>query len=102
MKVKVHLRDRTITVQCGNGDQTLRWLGHVAMFRYDESLCLWSELGPVQSVSLEGGAELPLDGIIRNELKDGQEVWVMFKGLRSNGRGDNKSAMLEQTDGICI
>eukprot|EP00922_Rhytidocystis_sp_ex-Travisia-forbesii_P004524 GHVS01006627.1.p1 GENE.GHVS01006627.1~~GHVS01006627.1.p1 ORF type:complete len:101 (+),score=10.03 GHVS01006627.1:104-406(+) len=100
MKVRVHVRDRTLTVQCGNGDQTVRWLGHMALFRYDETLCMWSEIGPVQSVTLDGGGEVPLNGIIRQELKDGQDIWVTVKGLRSND--STKKAIVGQEDGICI
>ena len=43
---QVHVKDRVITVPCGHGPQTVKWLGHVAIARYDDKNCKgWLELG---------------------------------------------------------
>src|SRR3989338_453969 len=37
MRVHVHLKEKVVTIQYAEGVQLLRWLGHVAILRYDTS-----------------------------------------------------------------
>jgi hypothetical protein len=43
----VHVREKTIVVQCGAGPQKIIWLGHVGIARYDKHF--GSELGMLVS-----------------------------------------------------
>ena len=43
MKVNVHVKEKTIVVQCGDGNQRILWLAHVGIARYDSNFGL--ELG---------------------------------------------------------
>lgn len=40
MIIYVHIKDKVFPVNCGEGVQTIAWLGHVAVSRYDESFGL--------------------------------------------------------------
>jgi len=57
--VNVHVREKTILVQCGDGAQKIQWLASVGFARYDHNNGL--ELGqPVRSL-----AKFPLLSKIR-------------------------------------
>lgn len=50
--LQAHVKEKVITIPCSQGTQTLKWLGHVAIARYDEKDTKgWLELGmfPVQT-----------------------------------------------------
>lgn len=44
MIVYVHLREKVFAVNCGEGVQSIAWLGNVAVARYDSSFGLHSGL----------------------------------------------------------
>jgi hypothetical protein len=37
MIIYVHIEDKVFAVNCGDGSQSIRWLGNVAVSRIDES-----------------------------------------------------------------
>jgi hypothetical protein len=103
MKVHVHVLEKTIIVSCGVGTQRIRWLGNVAIARYDEDNYEgWRTLGvPTKVVKIlnnnkngssgrgeKGGGKssggdddseekvLNLDETVKDLLKDGDEVRV--------------------------
>ncbi len=77
MRVSVHVRETTILVQCGDGTQKVRWLASVGFARYDHNNGL--ELGQPRLVRTEDGAEVSMEGIVREALQDDGHVWVLSK-----------------------
>ncbi|GMI35565.1 hypothetical protein TeGR_g13590 [Tetraparma gracilis] len=78
--IKVHARvlDKTVVVSCGAGMQRLKWLGNVAISRWDEDTMQgWRTLGePVKIINSEG-EELDMGLTIRDILEDGTEITVV-------------------------
>ncbi|KAL4463525.1 hypothetical protein ABPG72_014928 [Tetrahymena utriculariae] len=77
MKLQVHIKDRMFTINCGEGAQKIRWLGDVAVFRYEHFYGNLS--GTPKGVRFESGDLLPMDGIISDHLQDDSHVWVILK-----------------------
>ncbi len=77
MKVLVHVRDKQIEVQCGEGTQPVRWLANVGISRYDSSFGM--ELGAPRGVRLENGSSVNLNGAVRDLLKDGDQIYVLLR-----------------------
>ena len=81
MIVLVHVRQRTITVACGDGSQPVRWLANVGITRHDESL--GRSLGAPVSMKMASGQLVPLDQtLVDAGIRNGQHVWVVLKGLQ--------------------
>eukprot|EP00274_Cyanoptyche_gloeocystis_P007138 CAMPEP_0196665834 /NCGR_PEP_ID=MMETSP1086-20130531/62728_1 /TAXON_ID=77921 /ORGANISM="Cyanoptyche gloeocystis , Strain SAG4.97" /LENGTH=73 /DNA_ID=CAMNT_0042002789 /DNA_START=87 /DNA_END=305 /DNA_ORIENTATION=+ len=73
MKIFVHVKEKTILVQCGDGTQRIRWLGNVGIARYDSHNGL--ELGIPKGVALEDGTLMDMNQQINTRLADDQHVW---------------------------
>ena len=58
MRIYVHLKEKVQLVNCGDGAQAIRWLGDVAIFRYDEQAGL--ETGMAVGLRLENGKNLDM------------------------------------------
>merc|ERR1740138_534695 len=80
MRVKVHVREKTFAVSCGDGGQRISWLANVGIVRYDEKT-KGMELGAPRGVRLEDGAKLNMDDIVCTRLSDGADVWVILKDM---------------------
>merc|ERR1719335_1701413 len=78
MRVKVHVREKTFVVSCGDGGQRISWLANVGIIRYDEKT-KGMELGAPRGVRLEDGTKLAMDDIVCHRLADGADVWVILK-----------------------
>mmetsp|Transcript_43303 Transcript_43303/g.70269 ORF Transcript_43303/g.70269 Transcript_43303/m.70269 type:complete len:81 (+) Transcript_43303:61-303(+) len=78
MKIFVHVKERTILVQCGDGAQKIKWLGNVGIARYDSKN--GQELGPPDGIMLEDGTKLDLNETISGGLPDDTHVWVVLRG----------------------
>ncbi|GMI38191.1 hypothetical protein TrCOL_g7976 [Triparma columacea] len=77
IKIHCHVGDKTIIVSCGSGKQRLRWLGNVALSRWDdESFQGWRSLG-VPSKILRDGNEMDLGSSVKDVLEDGMEIHVV-------------------------
>mmetsp|Transcript_33426 Transcript_33426/g.55955 ORF Transcript_33426/g.55955 Transcript_33426/m.55955 type:complete len:82 (+) Transcript_33426:46-291(+) len=77
MKIFVHVKAKTFTVECGEGTQPIIWLGNVGVARYSNFNTL--TIGAPTGVRQESGAFYENNEIIRNCLRDGQHVWVALK-----------------------
>jgi hypothetical protein len=79
MIVLVHIKDRCISVSCGEGAQPVRWLANVGVARYDAAQ--GRSLGLPVGVRLEDGTMLGLSQtLLEANLTDLAHVWVVFKG----------------------
>merc|ERR1719433_77433 len=78
MRMKVHVRERTFVVSCGDGGQRISWLANVGIVRYDDKT-KGMELGAPRGVRLEDGTKLNMDDIICTRLAEGDDVWVVLK-----------------------
>ena len=77
LKMHVHILDKTIIISCGVGTQRLRWLGNVAISRWDEEEFQgWRYLGVPLRMTNAQGVDLDLGGTIRDLFEDGEEVTV--------------------------
>lgn len=90
MRVKVHVREKTFIVSCGDGGQRISWLGNVGIVRYDEKT-KGMELGPPCGLQLEDGTQLDMSDIICARLKDGVDVWVVLREDLMYGAGNSSS-----------
>ena len=83
MKINVHVTgdegEKVIAVPCGSGPQTIKWLGHVGIARYDEAEYQgWVKLGvPTKVVNIESGEVLEFADIINTKLKHDDHVEVL-------------------------
>mmetsp|Transcript_6249 Transcript_6249/g.13746 ORF Transcript_6249/g.13746 Transcript_6249/m.13746 type:complete len:121 (-) Transcript_6249:64-426(-) len=84
--IKVHVREKTFLVKCGDGRQRIRWLANVGIVRYDDKT-KGMDLGVPRGMQLEDGTRLSLDDIIHSKLTDGVDVWVL---LREDGPDADK------------
>jgi len=76
MKVYLHIRDKTIAVECGEGTQRIQWLANVGVARYDDSF--GRTLGAPKGLQKEGGTPCDPNSTIRAELASGQHAFVML------------------------
>jgi len=72
MRIYVHVKEKIVLVQCGEGNQKLKWLGHVGIARYDSNI----ELGIPISINREDGTVLDMNENINKILKDDQHIIV--------------------------
>ena len=78
MKINVHVREKVICVECGEGTQKVSWLGSVGVARYDSNFGV--SLGKPLGIRQEGGTIHSPSALICSELKDDQHVFVVLKG----------------------
>lgn len=82
MKINAHVHgyegEKVIPIPCGTGPQSIKWLGHVAIARYDEEEYQgWVKLGvPTRVCKVETGEELPMEDIINSKLAHDDHVEV--------------------------
>ncbi len=82
MKINVHVSgdegEKVIAVPCGSGPQTIKWLGHVGIARYDEEEYQgWVKLGvPTKVVNIQSGEILEFADVINTKLKHDDHVEV--------------------------
>ena len=74
--ITVCVQKKTFVVSCGDGTQRIKWLGHVAIARWDESENQgWKFLGSPTAVHL-GEDELDMGVVIKDILQNGDKVTV--------------------------
>ncbi|CAD2221165.1 hypothetical protein AGDE_02002 [Angomonas deanei] len=74
MKVFVHVREKVIPLQCGDGTQDISWLGNAAMVFYDSTM--GKRFGSPVAIRKEGGVTCdPVDRVC-DVLEDGQHVFA--------------------------
>ncbi|KAJ1444529.1 hypothetical protein M885DRAFT_454673 [Pelagophyceae sp. CCMP2097] len=73
----VVIRDKCIKVSCGDASQRVRWLGHVAIARYDEANFQgWKQLGVPTKFTRPDGTLLDSGAVVRDVLHDGDTVYM--------------------------
>jgi hypothetical protein len=77
MKICVFIKDKKFVVEVGDGAQTLRWLADVANFRFRRDAP--QSLAQPAVLRLENGNYLELEGRIKDNLKQQQNVWVILE-----------------------
>eukprot|EP00640_Fibrocapsa_japonica_P006127 CAMPEP_0113943946 /NCGR_PEP_ID=MMETSP1339-20121228/29829_1 /TAXON_ID=94617 /ORGANISM="Fibrocapsa japonica" /LENGTH=118 /DNA_ID=CAMNT_0000948963 /DNA_START=95 /DNA_END=451 /DNA_ORIENTATION=+ /assembly_acc=CAM_ASM_000762 len=83
MRIHVHIWDKVISINCGQGNQKIRWLGHAGISRWDEESCEgWKYLGIPTIVTKtatgeEPATQLQMNDFINEALQDGDHVEVM-------------------------
>ncbi|CAM9098220.1 unnamed protein product [Phaeothamnion confervicola] len=75
--IYAHIKEKVIPVACGPGSQRIKWLGHVAIARYDDKNYQgWLDLGVPASIELQDGTPLELGQVIKDVLRDEMHVVV--------------------------
>jgi len=77
--ITVHVQGKTIALSCGDGSQRVKWLGHVAIARWDDEKHQgWTRLGIPTFIRAgkKDGVELEMGAIIKEVLQNGDSVWV--------------------------
>lgn len=77
MRVFVHVREKVIPLQCGDGTQHVIWLGHAAMIYYDATF--GKSFGPPVSIRKEGGVHCDPEARVCDVLDDDQHVFVTLE-----------------------
>lgn len=72
----MHVRDKIISVECGTGTQSIRWLANVGVARYDDSF--GKSLGPPVGVQREGGTMCANDDRVVDVLGPDQHCFVLL------------------------
>ena len=77
MKVNIFIKDKTYKIEVGPGTQTLKWLGDVAHFRYEEDIKKTAAI-PI-GIRREMGVYVRMEKIIREVIDDDENIWVILK-----------------------
>ena len=76
-KIHVRVHGKTIEVSAGDGTQRIRWLGHVAIARWDEDNNQgWKRIGVPTKMVTQDRKELDMGGVIKDILRNGDTVDV--------------------------
>jgi hypothetical protein len=67
VKIHLHVRDKTIVVDCGDATQKTRWLANVGVARYDDNF--GRSLGPPRGLQRESGKTCDLNARICDEFE---------------------------------
>lgn len=79
MRIFVHIREKNIALQCGNGEQNVIWLANAAMVFYNDAVK--QRRGSPTAVRKESGAICDPNARVCDVLKDEQHVFVEVEGL---------------------
>ena len=74
-----HVHGKEFRISAGDGTQRVKWLGHVAIARWDEENNQgWKRLGIPTAVKLndKNGVSLDLSSMIREVLQIGDHVFI--------------------------
>eukprot|EP00658_Telonema_sp_P-2_P013927 TRINITY_DN15279_c0_g1_i1.p1 TRINITY_DN15279_c0_g1~~TRINITY_DN15279_c0_g1_i1.p1 ORF type:complete len:106 (+),score=36.29 TRINITY_DN15279_c0_g1_i1:136-453(+) len=75
MRLHVHVREKTILVQCADGLQKIQWLASVGFCRYDANHGM--ELGRPVMVKNEEGEAVDMNQLVKNAFDDNAHVWIL-------------------------
>ena len=108
MRVRVRVRDHTLTINVGQGSQRLKWLAVISLQRYEETIGedsgekVFSSAHVATGIMDAAGTLLPPNKSIRVALEDMEEVFVLVqadddpKGADAKGaRGTSKFLMAQ-------
>jgi hypothetical protein len=77
--ITAHVHGKTFSISVGDASQRVKWLGHVAIARWDEDKQQgWLRLGIPTFVRAgkKDGVELDMSSIIKDVLQNGDSVYV--------------------------
>eukprot|EP01041_Mallomonas_annulata_P004785 gene4785-9539_t len=75
--IDVHVSDKVIRVSCGDARQRVKWLGHVAIARWDDETHQgWKRLGVPTGIKTQQGNDLQMGAVIRDVLRNGDHIFV--------------------------
>lgn len=77
--ITAHVHGKTFAISAGDASQRVKWLGHVAIARWDEDKQQgWMRLGIPTVIRARKKDGLELDGgsIIRDVLQNGDSVYI--------------------------
>lgn len=78
MKINVHIREWMTTVHCGMGNQSMRWLADVAVYKHDQNYNQCS--GTATGFKFDNGVEVNFNASnISEELTDDVHLYLQFK-----------------------
>mmetsp|Transcript_6127 Transcript_6127/g.10009 ORF Transcript_6127/g.10009 Transcript_6127/m.10009 type:complete len:117 (+) Transcript_6127:94-444(+) len=77
MLINIHVQGKVIPIKCGNGTQTIKWAGHVAIARWDDrDFEGWKTLGVPTSISKANGETLDFNSTIKDICESGEHLSV--------------------------
>lgn len=78
LTVFVHVHNKVFPVSAGDGSQRIKWLGHVAIARWDEDYNQgWRRLGiPTAIEMMDGGFEVDMAAVIKDVLQNNEHIVV--------------------------
>lgn len=79
MRIFVHVRERTIALQCGDGEQSVIWLANAAMVFYNDAVK--TRRGTPIAVRKESGTVCDPNARVCDVFKDEQHVFAEVEGL---------------------
>ena len=74
-----HVHGKQFNISCGDALQRVKWLGHVAIARWDEENQQgWKRLGVPTIIrhKVKDGVELELGAIIKDVLQNGDQLYI--------------------------
>lgn len=75
--IHVHVCEKVFDISCGNARQRLKWLGHVAIARWDEENHQgWKRLGIPTGIKTQQGGDLAMGAVIREVINNGDHIFV--------------------------
>ncbi|ESL09952.1 hypothetical protein TRSC58_02321, partial [Trypanosoma rangeli SC58] len=78
MRIYVHVREKVIALECGDGTQDVIWLGNAAMVHYDASF--GRKYGSPNCIQKEGGITCDPEARVCDLLDDNQHVFAVLDG----------------------
>ena len=81
MKVILHVRDKQIDVECGEGTQRIKWLANVGVARYDDTF--GRSLGAPRGIQKEGGTICNPNDILCQVLEHDQHCFVLLNDFEA-------------------
>jgi hypothetical protein len=76
MRIHLHVREKTIVVECGDGTQRVRWLASVGVARYDDNF--GQSLGAARGLQKEGGVCCDPEARVCDVLENNQHAFVIL------------------------
>ncbi|CBH14106.1 uncharacterized protein TEOVI_000141800 [Trypanosoma equiperdum] len=79
MRIFVHVREKVIKLECGDGTQNVIWLGNAAMVHYDSSF--GQKYGSPKYIQKEGGTMCDPNARVCDVLDDNQHVFAVLDNI---------------------
>ena len=96
MKINVHIKDKEFCIECDKGEQKMRWLGDVGIFRYSH---FYEKIKSVtKGIKLENGDILDMESIIKETVSDNEHVWVIIQDENQEDENSQGEEEFDQAD----